>query len=94
MVKAVQAEDALSEHFDGLLKDRVAAEVGQLCCLTCTPCQAAPNKHSCFLAMSACHVALFESKPQVGLLIGKPSVGSRDIVLAVVPNPDGDEVGG
>jgi len=32
MVKAVQAEDALSEHFDGLLKDRVAAEVGQICC--------------------------------------------------------------
>jgi hypothetical protein len=29
MVKAVQAEDALSEHFDGLLKNRVAAEVSQ-----------------------------------------------------------------
>lgn len=50
----MQAEDALSEHFDGLLQNRVAAEVG--------------------------------------LLIGKPSVGSRDIVLAVVPHPDCDEV--
>jgi hypothetical protein len=29
MVKAVQAEDAVSGHFDGLLKSRVAAEVSQ-----------------------------------------------------------------
>jgi hypothetical protein len=27
MVKAVQAEDAISDHFDRLLKDRVTAEV-------------------------------------------------------------------
>lgn len=32
------------------------------------------------------------TQQQVGLLIGKPSVGSRDIVLAVVPHPDGEEV--
>lgn len=27
MVKAVQAEDAISDHFDRLLKERVTAEV-------------------------------------------------------------------
>jgi hypothetical protein len=28
MVKAVQAEESISEYFDGLLKNRVQAEVG------------------------------------------------------------------
>lgn len=56
MVKAVQAEESISEYFDGLLKNRVQAEVG--------------------------------------LIVGKPSVGSRDLALAVVPttSQDGEQV--
>ncbi|WIA42738.1 hypothetical protein OEZ86_008681 [Tetradesmus obliquus] len=56
MVKAVQAEESISEYFDGLLKNRVQADVG--------------------------------------LIVGKPSVGSRDLAPAVVPttSQDGEQV--
>ncbi|KAF8057685.1 hypothetical protein HT031_006034 [Scenedesmus sp. PABB004] len=57
MPKAVQAEEAIEAHFDGLLRARVQAEVG--------------------------------------LLVGKAGVGSRDLALAVVPTPsqqDGEPV--
>lgn len=73
----MQAEDALSEHFDGLLKNRVAAEVGWAAGYACT---------------HTTPVDPLDPRLQVGLLIGKPSVGSRDIVLAVVPHPDAEEV--
>eukprot|EP00879_Flechtneria_rotunda_P021771 GHRR01022957.1.p1 GENE.GHRR01022957.1~~GHRR01022957.1.p1 ORF type:complete len:492 (+),score=177.26 GHRR01022957.1:381-1856(+) len=49
MVKTVQADYSISDYFDGLLKQRVQA--------------------------------------QVGLLVGKSSVGSRDIALGVIPTP-------
>lgn len=42
MVKAVQAEDAVSEHFDGLLKNRVEAEVSATDCMIA----ALVHKHS------------------------------------------------
>jgi hypothetical protein len=48
-------------------------------------CSCAINRHD------SCAVGAAPAT-QVGLLIGKPSVGSRDIVLAVVPHPDGEEV--
>lgn len=50
MARPVQAEDAITEYFEGLINQRVAAEVG--------------------------------------LLIGKPVVGSRSLLLAVVPSPE------
>lgn len=58
MVKAVQAEDAVAEHFDALLKNRVAAEVcavrGRLRILHCccrlanspTPLNTPPTIHN------------------------------------------------
>lgn len=48
-------------------------------------CSCATNRHD------SCAVGAAPTT-QVGLLIGKPSVGSRDIVLAVVLHPDGEEV--
>jgi hypothetical protein len=42
MVKAVQAEDALSNYFDALLKDRVPAEVGSTC-----------RRHACGIGTAA-----------------------------------------
>lgn len=88
MVKAVQAEDSVEQHFDGLLKERVPAQVGNLLSTSGAPLQSAwgQDRQQC-----SCHCRM-----QVGLLIGKPSVGSRDLVLVAVPTPsvDGKQVCG
>eukprot|EP00775_Hariotina_reticulata_P002219 gene2219-2533_t len=90
MVKAVQAEDIIERYFEGLLKQRVQAEVrASICAYDAT------GKSNSFetssrgpFLINVLEQLLLES--QVGLLVGKASVGSRDLALAVVPTPTQD----
>ncbi|GBF96061.1 hypothetical protein Rsub_08937 [Raphidocelis subcapitata] len=94
MARPVQAEDEVASYFDGRIKRRAAAEVRRG-----RPGRArAPALHAPLPPIRSGAPWLTHVTPaipiaarrgaQVGLLIGKPVVGSRSLLLAVVPSPE------